>query len=38
MSQWMFVAAAYVVTLGGAAALAGASYVAMCRAERGDRP
>lgn len=34
MSQWAFVAAAYAVTLGGTAALALASFVAMRRAER----
>ena len=37
MNQWAFVAAAYLVTLGGAAVLAAASFVAMRRAERGDR-
>ena len=34
MSQWAFVAAAYTVTLGGAAALVIASWVAMRKAER----
>ncbi len=34
MSQWAFVAAAYAVALGGAAALTVASFVAMRRAER----
>ena len=34
MNPWPFVIAAYAVTLGGAAALALASYVAMRRAER----
>ena len=34
MNQWLFVAAAYLVTLGGAGALTLASYVAMRRAER----
>ena len=34
MSQWAFVAAAYVVTLGGAGALTLVSYLQMRRAER----
>lgn len=34
MSPWPFVAAAYGVTLGGAALLALGSYLAMRRAER----
>ena len=35
MNPWPFVAAAYLVTLGGAGALALASFLAMRRAERG---
>ena len=34
MSPWPFVVAAYAATLGGAALLAGISYLAMRRAER----
>lgn len=34
MSQWAFVAAAYAVTLGGAGALALASWFVMRRAEK----
>ena len=34
VTQWWFVTAAYVVTLGGTAALVGISFVAMRRAER----
>ena len=34
MNQWAFVTAAYVVTLGGTAVLALASYLAMRRAEK----
>ncbi len=34
MNPWPFVAAAYAVTLGGAALLAVVSYLAMKRAER----
>lgn len=34
MSQWAFVIAAYLVTLGGTGALALVSYLAMRRAER----
>ena len=34
MTQWAFVAAAYVVTLGGAGVLVLASYRAMRKAER----
>lgn len=34
MNPWPFVAAAYVVTLGGAGVLALASYIAMRRAEK----
>jgi len=34
MNPWLFVAAAYAVTLGGAALLAVVSYLAMKRAER----
>ena len=34
MTQWAFVAAAYAVTLGGAGALAVASWLAMRAAER----
>jgi hypothetical protein len=34
MNPWPFVAAAYAVTLGGAALLAVVSYLAMRRAER----
>ena len=34
MNPWPFIIAAYVVTLGGAGALALASYVAMRRAEK----
>ncbi len=35
MNGWDFVAAAYLLTLGAGAALAGWSYIAMRRAERG---
>jgi len=34
MSQWVFVAAAYAVMLGGAGALTLVSYLAMKRAEK----
>jgi hypothetical protein len=34
MSQWTFVAAAYIVALGGTGALLLASWVAMRRAEK----
>jgi hypothetical protein len=34
MSQWVFVAAAYVVTLGGTGALLLANWAAMRRAEK----
>jgi hypothetical protein len=34
MNPWPFVVAAYALTLGGAAALAVASWIAMRRAER----
>jgi len=34
MSQWIFVAAAYAVMLGGAGALTLVSYLAMKRAEK----
>ena len=37
MNQWAFVAAAYAVTLLGAAALVAIGFVAMRRAERADR-
>jgi hypothetical protein len=35
MNHWAFITAAYVVTLGGVAAITLASWVAMRRAERG---
>ena len=34
MNQWVFVIAAYLIVLGGAGALALASYLAMRRAEK----
>ena len=37
MNQWAFVYAAYALTLGATAALAGWSWFAMRGAERGDR-
>ena len=37
MNQWLFVAAAYGVTLGATIALLGWSYVAMSAAERGRK-
>ena len=35
MNHWAFITAAYVVSLGGIAAITLASWVAMRRAERG---
>ena len=37
MNQWLFVAAAYGLTLGATIALIGWSYVAMSAAERGRK-